>query len=181
MKTEILSVANFLTNFVKLASEDSKTLSEWKLTEYRQALICVMKWQYSNHWDKKNPTKYSSYRMIQNNNKGLDPIIKKAGEKVFFSDHFLNKVYNFELIMWIDPHHVQYSINAKSPVILYDNSISNPAYSTKFYDEKPWIAHNDPKTVSTSSKPQVNIDKNSQKPSVFEAFKDLFFKHNPTL
>jgi hypothetical protein len=158
MKVELTSAANYLTDLLRQHYKDP---SEFFMTQFRDALVCVMTRTYKGYWYPNNPTKGCQIRTIQNDMKGIDPIIQEAGHYAYISDHTLSVVFKDELVMYIDPHKVECRINMGPTIIIYDNSVSNPAYTSNKYDDQPWISPN-------------------QKPNnMFDSFVERFFKHNP--
>jgi protein Tob/BTG len=116
MQKEIDSAVQFICGLLR-----ARSLSLNLLEMFRTVLCEVMYGRYEGHWFPDKPCKGSAYRCVRINDRNLDPLLVKAGQKTGLTVAQLLDMLPSQLTIWVDPLEVAYRIGEDGSIgVLYD-------------------------------------------------------------
>lgn len=115
MKTEIQHAMRFLVGLL------TKVITKTQRDAFIRELEKLLHVRYRDHWFPNSPCKDSGFRCIRFNGT-LDPLIEKAGENCGLDKNVLLRSFPSEMMLWINPYEVSYSINNGPISVIYDNT-----------------------------------------------------------
>ncbi len=132
MDVELQSAANYITMILQRNSN----ISEFKINKFNKKLNQLLLDEYKSFGYKRILPDNCLYKEIRVSSY-IDIIILEALNKIHLSDQS-NLLFPTRFSVLIFKNLVLYKTKSKE-IIIYDNSISNRAYNTDFYDKIPFL------------------------------------------